>query len=123
MVIELCLKSLASELVYTQLDNEPSGSLVTAKPTVQRHKLGELFNAIDPILREGLTRGYQESAGCALLDDLQHCEGLFEASRYPFEAKHDFARYEISVVSSLSAFIFQHVSLLEPTELIEWNSN
>jgi len=122
MVIELSLKSLASELVYTPLENDACGSTVTAKPAVRRHRLIELFEVIDPILRDGLVSAYQKALERGLQDDLQHCEGLFEASRYPFEAKHDFARYEINVVCSLSSFLFRHVSSLEPTELIEWHS-
>jgi len=121
VAIELYLKSLSAELIYTPIDDCIGGSLVTARPVRRDHKLVDLIDALEPGIGEPLIAAYSlQIPGASLRDDLVACEGLLVASRYPFEIGQKLDRYDLSVVSRCSDFLSQYTNSLEQVHLIHW---
>ncbi len=87
MAIELYLKSLAAERVYTGADQDGI-SKITAKPLLHGHKLVNLFKKIDVDIRNKIEKLFRErnhKIEISFLKKLKECEGVLEASRYPFD--------------------------------------
>lgn len=90
VAIELYLKCLSAEKVWT--DAGRGWSKVSAKPEFG-HGLVELLDKVADDLRKELDRAFQSEVtalgGPSFRAALQDCEGVFQASRYPFEQGRD----------------------------------
>ena len=87
MAIELYLKSLAAERVYSEADEDGIAE-ITAKPLLHGHNLVKLFEKIDVDIRNKIEKLFSEQnpkIGISFLEKLRECEGVLEASRYPFD--------------------------------------
>jgi hypothetical protein len=103
VAIELYLKCLSAERVYAY---ESGGeATISAAPTERSHQLRKLLDKAGPDLGKDLDRAFraQSAQYCNLAfpDALTKCEGAFEASRFPFEAKHDISKYSLELVKKL----------------------
>src|SRR5262245_25461450 len=127
MAVELYLKSLASELIYRP---EPSGSgvyRVYVAPPCREHKLETLLNAIPHDVRQDLEQRFQKlqeggstDRSMTICEVLRHFEGLFVASRYPFEEGVTITQYSVESLMRLSEFLRDFVATLQPFERISW---
>ncbi|HLK65505.1 MAG TPA: hypothetical protein VKU19_18840 [Bryobacteraceae bacterium] len=129
VAIELHLKCLSADVVYTDAGGD--WSKITSTPSVRCHVLTKLLDRIDENLRDGLNCAFREVAasladrleqsalaGISFREALKQCEGAFEASRYPFEKKHDLTKYELELLMECSRFLYQFVMHLQPRETI-----
>lgn len=125
VAIELYLKCLATELVYTPDEMMPEISVVTAKPSRKGHKLTEVFDQIATDDRDRIEArfraDYPEVCG-GLRQQLALCEGAFSASRYPYEAGADVSRFPLNVLMACSLFLSEYVRTLVPEHRIEWKA-
>ena len=116
VAIELYLKCLSAERVYESIGG--GVSTVSAAPAEQSHRLKKHLDNAGPDLGKDLDRAFraQSVQYCNLpfRDALILCEGAFEASRYPFEAKHDIRKYSLELINSCSQFLGEFVTKLEP---------
>lgn len=118
--IELYLKSMAAHLIHT-----PDGTIdglyrVTSEADTRNHRLTMLFDAIPEDVRDSLQTSYSSrNPGLSIRDDLDTLEGLFEASRYPFEKRHDLSQYALVTIDRMCLFLAAFVEALPPREWIE----
>ena len=116
VAIELYLKCLSAERVYESIGG--GVSTVSAAPAEQSHRLKKHLDNAGPDLGKDLDRAFraQSVQYCNLpfRDALILCEGAFEASRYPFEVKHDIRKYSLKLMNSCSQFLGEFVAKLVP---------
>lgn len=124
VAVELFLKSLSSELIYIPVSGFDGLSKVHAEPELKDHKLVSLFDGISDDIRRQLESQFATytsiQTGTSLRDMLRAYEGLFAASRYPFEARGDIRKYPLMPLMDLSAFLRTFVANMEPVDQIEW---
>jgi hypothetical protein len=124
VAIELYLKSLASELVYTADDSLDGLYRVHSRASSPSHGLVALFDAAPDDVRAGLEHAFQSDPEHPLTptfrDLLQQMEGLFVASRYSFERDQRVDKYRLQHVGWLSAFLSHYVAEFPTREWIEW---
>jgi hypothetical protein len=133
IAVELFLKSLSTKSIFVQ-QTDFDGCIVHAKPDVPNHHLVELFDNVPDDIRDDLELRFKTSeltrfATC-LRDLLATYEGLFTASRYPFEPKRDVLQYPFTArdirdypldpLMELSAFLRTFIAGLTPVDRIEW---
>lgn len=123
VAIELFLKSLSSRVIFVDLP-ELNGYQVYAEPILKSHPLVKLFDGIPDDIRQRLELSYSTSTLVSgepsLRELLAKCEGLFQESRYPFEAKSEIRKYFSLPLSELSNFLRVFIATLTPVERIEW---
>jgi hypothetical protein len=124
MAIELYLKRLSAELVYTSVDDFAGLSLVTAASTRTGHKLTLLFDELADGLKQDLEAAYKTDcfspAGRTFREVIEGCQGAFVASRYPFEPGMNISNYPLRDLQVISEFLSDFISKLPPREYIEW---
>lgn len=120
--IELYLKCLAAELVYTS-DKHVSGMHVVTAASLQKgHKLVALFDKISDNDRQDLERAFAVTALAgaeSFRSILEKCEGAFMASRYPFESGVDVSKYSLDILFGCSAFLREYVAGVPQRDRIE----
>ncbi len=123
VAIELHLKSLSAKRIFTPVADDPEISLVTASP-VRGHGLVSLWDAADEDARRAIDdRFEQESkswARASLRELLGQFEGVFAASRYPFEQGTDISAFRLSELMLLSEFLSRAIRELPIREWIEF---
>jgi hypothetical protein len=101
IAIELFLKAWSAQQVEVD-DGEGLGVAVYAQPAGRIHLLVKLFEAAPTSLREMFARLCAEDETLSHLGGpeqvLDRLEGLFQASRYPYEAGQDIRRYRFDEV-------------------------
>jgi hypothetical protein len=121
--IELYLKSLSAERIYTPHPLMPDVSVVTASASVANHTLTALFKAIFDDIRTKLIEAYRAKPCLKLSEDflvaLERLDGAFSASRYPFEPDKNVSKYDPQSLGSMAAFLRDFVHALPPMEMIE----
>ena len=125
IAIELFLKSLSSELIHVPVADFDGLSIVHARPELKHHKLVDLFDNIPDDIRSQIETSFvnntSSQAGITLRDMLATYEGLFAASRYPFEPDFDITKYPLESLMELTMFLRTFIANLEPTDRIEWS--
>ena len=123
VAIELYLKCLSAEKVYTEA--EGGWSKVSAKPQ-RGHGLTMLLDEVEGGLGTELDRAFlgdHSAFGClSFRTALEQCEGTFERSRYPFETagRHNLSQCPLDLLMACSHFLQQFVARLDTTETIQW---
>jgi len=121
VAIELYLKCLSAELVFTTIDDEIGGYHVTAASTLKGLCPPAHLAREPDVFRGDLDRTFPaRSQGLALRGALQRCDGAFAASRYPFERGAGLTKYPLSLLMTCSRFFGEYVAKLEPTDRIQW---
>jgi hypothetical protein len=115
VAVELYLKSLSAKTVHRPVPDS-NWVKVHAEPEQKGHKLNDLLRAIHREFRERLEREYRERHSTGLADALSKYEGLFSASRYPYEENRDLARYPLEPLMTISAFLRDFVTKMEPVQ-------
>ncbi|MGO9740058.1 MAG: hypothetical protein ACLPN5_00740 [Roseiarcus sp.] len=129
--IELYLKSLSAERLYTADTDMPDISIVSALAEKTGHKLKTLFNAISKEIHAKLTAEYDKELRPKLNKDfitaLKEFEGVFEISRYPYEPpnpyklKANIRDYNLSDLADIAKFLRSFVESLPVERLIEYS--
>ncbi len=103
IAIELFLKAWTAEQVEVPHD-DGLGAMVFARAVDKGHALVARFNSAPVQFREAFGRECQSSEILRDLGEpvpvLERFEGLFAASRYPFEPAHDIRRYSVEQVAA-----------------------
>jgi hypothetical protein len=124
--IELYLKSLSAQRIYTANNDMSDASVVSAYPEKACHSLEELFDTIREDLRDKLTEKYDSELRIKLNDDvmtaLNKIEGAFMISRYPFEPGTRLDNYPLSQLVSIAEFLHDFVKALPPKQFVEYHS-
>lgn len=127
VAVELFLKSLSSELIYSPVADFDALSTVHAKPEAPTHELETLFNKIPNDVRDDLERSFKKKSDVPLREMLRNYEGLFEVSRYPFEPKKEknpqkcISEYPLIELMALSEFLRIFVANMESRDQIDWS--
>lgn len=119
--IELYLKSLSAERIYTRDTLMPKASVVTACASVSGHVLEPLFKGISDDVRTKLIEAYDAKPRFSedFLVALKKLDGAFSASRYPFEPGVDASKYDLQFLVCMAKFLREFVRALPPREKIE----
>lgn len=123
VAIELYLKCLSAETLHVPTGDDSGCVTVHAAPVLsgkKGHELTALFDKIPDDVRSELERAFQSATGDGCRDMLARCEGVFSASRYPFEAGMDLSSFHLPTLMRLSRFLRKFVAGLEPRETIQW---
>jgi hypothetical protein len=117
--IELYLKSLSAERIYTAHPLIRDVSVVTASASVTKHHLKTLFDAITDDVRTKLIETYDAKPhfNGDFLVALERLDGAFSASRYPFE--QDVNEYDLQSLVCMAQFLREFVHALPTKEMIE----
>jgi hypothetical protein len=121
VAIELYLKSLSSESIYTPTELMPDVYLVTAKPEQFGHVLIEQFEKIHIGLQRSITSQFTEmfpENKKRFPEVLKALEGAFKASRYSFEKGCDITKYSLIDLDKVCTFLHEYTYSLEIQELI-----
>jgi hypothetical protein len=120
--IELYLKSLSAERIYTADADMPEMSVVSAYPAKASHSLGEQFGEISEEIRDQLIAAYNTELRPELKDDLETAlkkiDGAFSASRYPFEPGADVSKYSLPHLMGLAKFLREFVRAVGPLHYV-----
>jgi hypothetical protein len=112
--IELYLKSLSAERIYTEDAGMSETSVVSAYPAKASHPLREQFDEISEEIRDQLIAAYNTKLRPELKDDLETAlkkiDGAFSASRYPFEPGVDVSKYSLPHHMGLAKFLREFVN-------------
>lgn len=125
--IELYLKSLSAERIYTPDSMMPEASVITAYALFGGHPLKPLFEeAISDEVRTKLVEAYDANLRNDLKDSfpdiLQKLDGMFAASRYPYEPNSKAKQCNLlKLLVKIAAFLREFVHALPPKEIIEWS--
>jgi hypothetical protein len=120
IAIELYLKCLSSEKVYEPTGDSVGSSIIHAKP-LRGHDLKRQFGFIPNEIKVAIDQEFKKTS-TAITDFesmLERCEGVYAASRYPFEEGNEIPE-TIRDLMRCSAFLSEFVNKLEPVETIEW---
>jgi hypothetical protein len=124
--IELYLKSLSAERIYTADVDMPDISIVSSRAERAIHTLRELFDKIPNQTRAQLIGAYDDRVRPQLKDDvttaLEGVSGAFLASRYPFETGANITKYSVLHLITLARFLRAFTNSMPVQELIEWKS-
>jgi hypothetical protein len=122
--IELYLKSLSAERIYTADTDMPEISTVSAYAERTGHCLKTLFDAISEDIRIELTTAFDDELRPELNQDfvtaLEKIEGALVVSRYPFEPTAAIADYSADHLAGIAKFLRSFVKSLPVESLIEW---
>lgn len=123
VAIELYLKCLSSEVVYTPDKLLPQVSVLTAKPEQWGHDLITILGKI-PIEHQRAIETFYATRNSTdkrtFRDVLAALNGAFMASRYPFEKDSDITKYKLSDLGSICAILHDYVANLEVKETFIW---
>lgn len=118
IALELYLKCLGAVSVYTPAPGSVV-SRVTAKPLIC-HGLIDLLEEIPQDIRESLESEYAAAhTNRALRGDRRQYEGLFTASRYPFEKNKDIREYPPRCLMDLCSFLGDFTANMKEIDRIE----
>ncbi len=122
--IELHLKCLGARLEFTP-DSDVDGVYIVNSSAAQRgHCLADLLKSVHNAERlqldDAFTTQWSVNDGTTLSNVLDRLEGLFVASRYPFEKGQDPSAYSLAEIAWMCDFLSGFVKRLEPREWIEW---
>jgi hypothetical protein len=121
--IELYLKSLSAERIYTPDVDMPEMSKVSSYPAKAGHALLEQFGEISTEIRDKLVAAYNAKLRPELKDDLetalQKIDGAFSASRYSFEPGTDVSKYSLPHLMGLAKFLREFVRSIPSRETFE----
>jgi hypothetical protein len=127
MAVELYLKCLSAELIHVEDEQMPEVSRVYAAPAItsgQGHGLVALLNTMPPDVRRSLINAFDAELRARWNKDLQRVlaelEGVFLATRYPFEHGIDITRYNLEHLMGLADFLGRFARSVPPTDRIEW---
>ena len=105
IALELYLKSCSAHEIEVPDSAFPGASYIYAESQARSHKLEDLFDQAPSYLRdviekglEGMPRLYRFSS---VRDALEAHNGVFMASRYPFEPTSDLGAVEMEALSEL----------------------
>jgi hypothetical protein len=122
--IELYLKSLSAERIYTPVADMPEMSVVSSSPARPGHSLREQFGVISKEIRDKLIAAYNAKLRPKLKDELETAlekiEGAFLVSRYSFEPGMDVSKYSLRHLMGLAKFLREFVKSIPPRETVEW---
>ncbi|CAD6365969.1 hypothetical protein SHEWT2_03859 [Shewanella hafniensis] len=121
VAIELYLKCLCSEKIFTPVDFEEGIFIVTAKPQKHGHDFIEIFKKIPESYRYELTKQYTsffENNSRNFEHIISELEGAFMQSRYPYEADFDVSKFNLQDLCNLCEFLSNFVSNLEVTDTV-----
>ena len=108
VAVELYLKCLSAELIYIEDDLTPEGSFVYSEAK-RVHGLVELLGAIPEDVRCLLNDVFDADLGAGWNKDLKSVlegfEGVFMATRYPFEHGSTFPHYNLEHLMGLADFL------------------
>ncbi len=126
VAIELYLKSLSAERIYTPDPMMPEASIVNAVASIAGHPLDQLYDAISDDVRTKLDEAFDAQLRVklsgSLVDALKEIDGVFMASRYPYEpAMRDLLQGRLALVLSLSGFMREFVHAMRTTVTVEWS--
>ncbi|MAT95785.1 MAG: hypothetical protein CL608_01350 [Anaerolineaceae bacterium] len=124
IAIELYLKSLSSEVVYTPDEQMEGISIVTAKPHKVGHELVQKFKEIPESLQIEMKQSYTSkynSDSRSFEDVLNSLEGVFMKSRYPFEKDKNISEYSLVDLKNVCKFLNDYVADIEVTETITFD--
>jgi hypothetical protein len=111
--IELYLKSLSAERIYTPDADMPEMSLVSSHPAKASHQLREQFGEISKEIRDELIAAYNAKLRPELKDELEavleKISGALSASRYSFERGVDVSQYSLRHLMGLAKFLREFV--------------
>lgn len=123
VAIELYLKCLSSEEIYTPDDQTEGGYIVTAKPQKPRHTFVEILNKIPQHYQLEIQQTYateHANDSRTFEEVLSSLEGAFMESRYPFEKNHDITKYSINDLKNTCEFLGKYVAGINAKEAIQW---
>ena len=123
MAVELYLKCLSAELIYVEDDLMRKVSRVYASPK-KVHGLVALLDAMTQDVRRSLIRAYDAKIKTRWNKDLRsvltELEGVFAATRYPFEPDMDIRRYNFTELMELVDFLGRFATQLPSKAYIKW---
>jgi hypothetical protein len=121
--IELYLKCLSAERIYTRDAVMPEGSIINVQPSLHGHALVPLFEMVNDELRKKIIEEYDALLRPELKDDfttaLSKCDGVFMDSRYSFEPGVDIRKHELRRVRGIAKFLRDFVRST-PTKEFVW---
>ena len=121
VALELYLKALCAVTIHTSVPQFPGLAMVTAEAKAKSHGLIGLLESIPADVRKSLEEVYATGHdGKTLGDALKPYEGLFTASRYPFEKDKQIDKYALGELMGLCSFLRDFTSKMEPVDRIEW---
>lgn len=95
---------------------------MTAKPDARSHRLADLLREVPPDIQHQLETAFTaselQSEASTFAELLEKFEGLFVASRYPFEPSRSLETYSLPILLGLVHFIHQFVSQLTYRDLV-----
>ena len=125
VAVELYLKCLSAELIYIEDDLTPEGSFVYSEAK-RVHGLVELLGAMPEDVRCLLNDVFDADLGAGWNKDLKSVledfEGVFMATRYPFEHGSTFPHYNLEHLMGLADFLGRFVRTLPPKTIFNWKS-
>lgn len=119
--IELYLKCLSSEVVFTPEGTVDNMFVVTAKPQQFGHKLVSIFEKIPKKYQTKINQNYASifsNDSRSFKHVLKSLKGAFMQSRYPFEKEHDISNFSIKDLGNVCQFLSDFVSNTEVKETI-----
>lgn len=125
VAIELYLKCLSAERIYTPDPMMPEASVVNAIASVEGHFLEELysaiFNDVRTKLNEAFDAKFRTNQSDNLVDTLRMIDGVFMASRYPYEpTMRNLLQGRLALVLSFTSFMHEFVHSLPTASTVEW---
>ncbi len=124
IAIELYLKSLSAEVIFTPVTELVDGwNIVTAKSQKSVHTLIELFDLIDPDIQRDLDLAFSNKKSAdkrTFRDTIAFLEGAFSASRYPYEKGSDISKYKLADFGHVMQCLHDFVSAMDIRENIKW---
>lgn len=127
VAVELFLKSLSTELIYSPIEDFDGLSIVHSKPELQTHRLEAQFDKILDDVRDDLESAFSKKSDVPLREMLRRYEGLFQVSRYPFEPPKGkktlkpISEYPLMELVGLSDFLRSFVAELAVCHRIDWS--
>jgi hypothetical protein len=124
VAIELYLKCLSSEVIYTPDDQMDGWHTVTAKPQRFGHTLGEILNKIPRHHQLEIQQTYADkhaNDSRTFEDVLGSLEGAFMESRYTFEKNRNVARYSLNDLKNVCELLSKYVTDIKYKETIHWS--
>ena len=120
VAVELYLKCLSAELIHVEDEQMPEVSRLYAEPARRGHNLVALLDAMPPDVRCSLINAFRARWNKDLQRVLTELEGVFLATRYPFECGIDITRYNLKHLMGLADFLGRFARSVPPTDRIEW---
>jgi len=119
--VELYLKCMIAEVVYTPDPWDAELSLVMAKPQIIGHNLGKIFENLSSKVRRKINQNFKieyPASHSSFREFLRKVEGAFVRSRYPFDSAKGISMYRLQEIEIVLEFLQNFVSNLEVEEWI-----